>query len=194
MLLGACGSGNSTSTEANSASESPSPSSLPSEPAGREWATVADASGLTFSLPKQVKPLATTQPAPDGHPLQLRVYQTQEDEVGVTVTVADGKDFSHYDARAVYKQMAQRLAESGAKNVDLSDLRPVSADSGEGTGATLSFQATDGSMNYWRMATLTDGSALVNVQALTFVPELDASTRAPVNDTFDQLVESLQFP
>ena len=155
---------------------------------------MSDASGLTFSLPKQVKPLATTQPAPDGQPLDLRVYQTQENEVGVTVTVAEGTDFSDYDARAVYKQMAQRLTETGAKNVDLRDLRPVSVDSGDGTGATLSFEATDGSMNYWRMATLTDGRALVNVQALSFVPELDASTRAPVDDKFDQLVKSLQFP
>ncbi len=194
MLLGACGSANSSSTEAKSAPQSPSPSSLASDPSGRGWATVLDTSGLTFSLPQQVEPLATTKPAPDGQPLELRLYQTEGDEVAVAVTVADGTDSSDYDAPATYKQMARQLTQTGAKNVDLSNLRPVSADSGEGTGATLSFQATDGSMNYWRMATLTEGSALVNVQALTFVPKLDASTRAPVNDAFDKLVQSLRFP
>lgn len=114
--------------------------------------------------------------------------------MALTVTVADGQDFSNYDAGAVYQAMEQGLTETGAKDVDLTDLRPVSGGSGKGLGGTLTFQATDGSTNYWRMATLSDGSVLVNVQALTFAEELDADARRSVDDTFDQLVESLTFP
>ena len=199
IVLAACGGEESgpTSTKADTASSASTvgpPSSSSSTVVEQEWVKLTDASGLTFSLSQQVEPLETTKPYPVGGPLHLRVYQTKRDAVGLTVTVADGKDFSEYNSRVVYQGIAQGLTASGAQNVDLRHVRRITADAGHGVQATLSFTATDGSTNYWRMATLTDGSVLVNVQALTFVPRLDANSRGLVNDTFDKMVTSLDFP
>jgi hypothetical protein len=165
----ACGSADSTFTEATSTSASSSSSSYVR--AGEEWVKVSDAGGLTLSLPKQVEPLATSQPAPDGRPLDMRVYQTQEDEVGVPSR--SRKPWASRTTTHVLSTNKWCRAETGAKNVGLGDLRPVWIDSGQGTEATLTFKATDGLMNYWKIATHTDGSALVNVQA----PYLRAETR-----------------
>ncbi len=115
-------------------------------------------------------------------------------DVQLVVTVGDGQDFSDYDARVVYQGMAQGLMQTAATRVELAGLRPIPSDVGEGSGATLTFLAPDGTTNYWRLATFTTDNVIVNVQALTFAPELGAEARAAVDDRFDRLVKSIVIP
>lgn len=202
-LFGGCG-GESPEPEADSTtSSSPeastSSSTAPSESASEsesaeEWVTVRDTSGVTFALSGAVDPTTTTQALPNGQEVDLRLYQVADDDVQLVITVGDGHDFSDYDARLVYRGMAQTLTQSPAKQVELTGLGPISSAAGKGAGATLTFQATDGSLNYWRLATFTTDNVLVTVHALTFVSELNKAARTAVDDRFDRLVKSLDTP
>lgn len=196
LALGACGGGDEPT---KTATTSPTPtetsaSPSPSEAASEEWVELSDESGVAFSLPTEVRPAETTKPFPGGKPVDFRLYQVEAGELGYSVTIGAGRDFRQYNARLVYQGMERALAQAGAKEVALSDVRSFPAQDAEGLGATLSFRATDGSTNYWRMATFGTDKVLVQVQVLIFADELSKDTRGTVDSQFNELVESIVFP
>lgn len=105
--------------------------------------------------------------------------------------VQAGSAFPAAYPRSVYNQMVSALTQQGATDTHLSDVGEATVAKGEALDATLSFTATDGSRNYWRMRTITAGHTMVQLQVLTFSDPGDSEALKQVDSMFTQLAESV---
>ena len=62
---------------------------------------------------------------------------------------------------------------------------------GQALDATLSFTATDGTRNYWRMRSITNGRVMVQFQVLTFSDPGDTEAPKQVDAMFAQLADGV---
>lgn len=144
---------------------------------------------VRFSLPHRVEP--TSRPGQDPS-ITARLYQDEVDEVGLSVTtVQAGVAIPATYPKTAYDQMASALSAQGATDVRLSAVAEAAVAKGKALDATLSFTATDGSRNHWRMRTITAGTVMVQLQVLTFSDPADTDAPERVDAMFTQLADSV---
>lgn len=178
MVLGGC----STGSDPEAGTQTPAASK-------ETWARVVDHdSGVRFRLPEATKP----QTSANGG----RVYQTKNDDYAVTVTLfrtPPGTGRSEF--KAIYGQLRDKLAGTGATEVALSGVHPVDYHGHDGLDGTLTFAATNGDPAYWRMRTLAAGRTAVSIQVMSFATPKRADTvRTLVDDAFTRATKSLELP
>ena len=193
LAVAACGSPQAVPEKSSPSAPSPTPStaSASATPSPTtSWVALHDrAAGVRFSLPHHVDP--QSRPAQDPR-VQARLYQDTVGDIGLSVSVVQGgAPISAASPRSVYAQMASALSQQGATNTHLSRVRKSTVAKGQALDATLTFTATDGSHNYWRMRTITAGRTLVQVQVLTFSDPGDAEAPRRVDAMFRRLAGSV---
>jgi len=121
-----------------------------------------------------------------------RLYEDKVDDVALSVTVVDAGVAIPADyPRSVYDQMVSALTQQGAKDAHLSDVAKPTVAQGKALDGTLSFTATDGSHNYWRMRTITSGQIMVQLQVLIFSEAGDIQAAKKVDALFTKLASSV---
>jgi len=120
------------------------------------------------------------------------LYQDKVGEIGLSVSVVQaGSAFPAAYPKSVYDQMVSGLTGQGATDAHLSDVAVATVAKGKALDATLSFTATDGSRNYWRMRTITSGHTMVQLQVLTFSDPGDTEAPKQVDSMFALLVDTV---
>jgi len=148
-----------------------------------------DRAGVRFSLPHHVDPESKPQQDPN---VEARLYQDKVGEIALSVTVVRaGAPIPATYPRTAYDQMVSALSKQGANDAHLSAVRESVVAKGEALDGTLTFTATDGSHNYWRMRTITAGRIMVQFQVLTFSDPDDAEAQERVDAMFTHLADSV---
>lgn len=154
------------------------------------WAQLRDEdTGVQFSLPHRVDPQSKQGQSTN---VSARVYQEEVDgiEYAVSVIRTNVSVPSNYP-KTVYDGMVSALSQGGATDARLTAIKAADVRKGKALDATLTFTATDGTHNYWRMRTITNGPIVVQIQVLTFSEPNDSSARIRVDTMFAQLVDSV---
>lgn len=119
-----------------------------------------------------------------------RVYQDEVNMIGLTVTITEASaavDPSYPED--LYAALVRGLTSAGATDALLSRISRPKVAVGTAREAALTFTATDGSHNYWRMRTIVSGHLMVSVQALTFSDDGDDGAQAPVDAIFEKVIK-----
>jgi hypothetical protein len=186
LALAGCGS----RTPDTQSAGPPGPSTPSAPPSTGRWVGLHDdAAGVRFSLPHHVEP--ESRPGQDPS-ITARLYQDKVDEVGLSVTIVKaGLAIPPTYPKTVYDQMVSSLTGQGATGAHLSAVAEAPVAKGRALDATLSFTATDGSRNYWRMRTITSGRVMVQLQVLTFSDPQDTDAPKRVDAMFTHLADSV---
>ena len=124
--------------------------------------------------------------------MRARLYEDKIGDVELAVTILGfvGPLPANYQ-RTVYDQIVSGLSQAGATDAHLSAVRPARVAGGKALDATLSFTATDGARNYWRMRTITEGQTMIQIQALTFSDPGRRGGPRKVDVAFSRLTRSV---
>lgn len=187
MLLAAAG----CSSQGSSAASSASPSARATVGVNSSgWADMLDkATGVRFSLPRRVNP-ETKQGVSAG--LSARAYFEQVAGMELVVSIVHAAEPipSGY-ANTIYHRVVSGLSQAGARDARLSSVAPATVSIGSALDATLTFIATNGSQNYWRMRTITKGAMFVQIQAIIFSRRGDSAAHRRVDAIFDRIAKSV---
>ena len=191
LVLGtvtACGSSTDSSASGPQAtSTSTATSAMPDA-----WVALRDKqTGVSFSLPHRVEPQSRTQPAEGSRVVDASVYQDEIDGTALSVSIVQPHvliDTGY--PRTVLDSLVSTLTKAGATDVRLTAIRKAQVPSGTALDGTLTFTATNGQNNYWRLRTIASGRLAVQIQVINFSEPGDTRAATKAGNLFERLTQS----